>query len=218
MTELNDEQSLADPIYEALKSAIMAGEIAPGEPLRQDEIARSHGVSKIPVREALLRIEVDGFVLFRKNKGAVVRELSAAEILELMDIRVALECRALELAIPHMVEADLEAARRVLEDYEQGVDPVVWSALNIRFHQTLYEPCGNGPLLQMIGDLRARLGPVIRLLVTETSGFKRPHEEHRAILAACEAGEVARAVDLLRRHIETTRKETAARLRRRKLS
>lgn len=208
-------QVTAEPIYDALKSAIMAGDLLPGEPLRQDEIARNHGVSKIPVREALLRLEGDGFVTFRKNKGATVRELTPHEILNLLDIRVALECKALELAIPHMVHSDFDKADRILAEYGESTDISTWSDLNVRFHQALYDPCDNPLLLQMIDDLRARIGPVTRLLVTETSGLERPHQEHHRILDACKAGEVEKAVDLMRQHIETTKKETAARLRRR---
>lgn len=208
-------QVTAEPIYDALKSAIMAGELLPGEPLRQDEIARNHGVSKIPVREALLRLEVDGFVTFRKNKGATVRELTPQEILNLLDIRVALECKALELAVPHMVHSDFDKADNILSEYGESTDISTWSDLNVRFHQALYDPCDNPLLLQMIDDLRARIGPVTRLLVTETSGLERPHQEHHRILDACKAGEVGKAVDLMRQHIETTKKETAARLRRR---
>lgn len=215
MGATKDEQLTADPVYESLKADIIAGNLAPGEPLRQDEIARQHGISKIPVREALLRLEVDGFVLFRKNKGAIVRELSAQEVLNLIDIREALECKAIELAVPFMIESDLVAAREVIEAYGRELTVEAWSRLNIRFHQILYEPCGNAPLLQMIDDLRARIGPVMRLMVSETSGLERPHAEHQAILQACVAHDAAKAVSLLRQHIQTTRKETAAKLMRR---
>ncbi len=215
MNDMKPDQLTADPIYDAIKTAIVSGKLAPGEPLRQDEIARQHGVSKIPVREALLRLEVDGFVLFRKNKGAIVRELSTAEILNLMDIRVALECKALELAIPHMIASDIVAAQALLDTYSHETDSASWSEMNVLFHRALYEPCGNALLLQMIEDVRSRMGPFLRLMVSETSGLKRPHAEHRSILQASAAGEVEKAVELLRRHIETTKKETAARLRRR---
>lgn len=215
MNDLTGDQISADPIYDAIKEAIVNGTLAPGEPLRQEEIARNHGVSKIPVREALLRLEVDGLVLFRKNKGAIVRGHSAEEILNLMDIRSALECKALELAVPNFVDSDIAAARAILDTYSHETTSEAWSKLNLRFHSRLYEPCGNALLLEMISDVSVRMGPATRMLVSETTGLKRPHGEHIAILNAVEAGQTDRAVELLRRHIETTRKEMAARLRRR---
>ena len=207
--------SLSKPIYDALKEDIITGKLAAGKPLRQDEIAKEHGVSKVPVREALLKLESDGFVVFRKNCGATVRELSIAEILHLMDIRVALECKALELAIPNLIQADLVEAKRILDEYTDEDSLSYWSKMNQRFHHLLYEPCGNVQLLEMIAEVQRKMGPTIRLLVTETTGLTRPQAEHRDILRACEANNVALGVELLKQHIETTKKETAAMLRRR---
>jgi DNA-binding GntR family transcriptional regulator len=114
-----------------------------------------------------------------------------------------------------MIDSDIATARELLDTYSHEIDALSWSRLNARFHQALYEPCGNAVLLQMIDDIQSRPGPSLRRLVSETSGLKRPQEEHRAILEASAAGDVVRAVELLRAHIETTKKETAARLRRR---
>lgn len=208
-------RSAAEPIYQALKTGILSGELAPGQPLRQDEIARLHGVSKIPVREALLRLEIDGYVLLRKNRGATVRGLSAPEILNIMDIRVALECLALGLAISQMGPSDLAEARRVLDQYAQATNVARLSALNLEFHQALYAPSDNAELLRMISDLQHRIGPYIQHEMTRATGHVRPQDEHLEILLACEAQDTDRAVSLLRRHIETTKREMAARLRRR---
>ncbi|WP_323764071.1 GntR family transcriptional regulator [Marinovum sp.] len=207
-------QSTADRIYEILRERIICGAVTPGIALRQDEIARELGVSKIPVREALLKLEADGFVTFRKNRGATVRDLSSDEILNLIEIRAALECRALELAIPNMIDADYETAAEILETYAGTTQAAGLSALNLKFHQALYEPCGNHILLRLISDVQQRIGPALRAFVTQTSGLHRPHAEHREILAACRAQDIGRAVSLLRDHIKTTRKEVAARLRR----
>ena len=115
--------------------------------------------------------------------------------------------------VGHTAEALVLNGQTIRLTHEKTIE--AWSRLNLRFHQILYEPCGNPPLLQMIEDLRARIGPVLRLLVTETSGLARPHGEHQEILDACTARDTAKAVGLLRQHIQTTRKETAAKLRRR---
>ncbi len=206
--------SAADPIYDELRTQILSGTIKPGTPLRQDEIAKRFGVSKIPVREALRRLEVDQLVVFERNKGAAVRGYSESEILQLLDIRIALECRALELAIPNMIESDFRDMRKLLSDYARRTQVAEWSDANLRFHQMLYEPCGNTQLLLMINDLQAKLGQYLRLLVSTASGLERPMREHDEILDACERGDINTAVDKLRKHIEVTQKEVAAFLRR----
>lgn len=211
---ISSGKSMAEAVYDTLKEAILKGGLAPGEPLRQDVIAKQYGMSKIPVREALLKLEAEGYVLFRKNRGAIVRGLSSEEVLHLMDIRSALECKALELAIPNLAGSDITHAREILDHYADDGRPEGWSDMNRRFHHALYEPCGNVQLLEMIEDIQYRIGPIARLLITETTGFSRPDSEHREILAACQKGNVVEAVGLLRDHIETSKKETAATLRR----
>lgn len=206
--------SAADPIYDDIRAAILSGEIAPGAPLRQDEIAKRFGVSKIPVREALRRLEIDNLVVFERNKGASVRHYSETEVLQLLDIRIALECRALELAVPNMIATDFRDMRQLLEQYASRTDPAEWGAMNARFHHMLYEPCGNPQLMKMIGDLQGKLGQFLRLLVSTASGLERPMREHDDILEACERGDIQTAVQVLREHIETTQKEVAAFLRR----
>ncbi|NIA71329.1 GntR family transcriptional regulator [Pelagibius litoralis] len=206
--------SASQPIYEALRNDILSGKLSGGVPLRQDEIARNHGVSKMPVREALMKLEAEGYVLFRKNKGATVREISVTELLNLMDIRVALECKALEMAIPNQIQSDFDEIAKILGDYSQSCTTAHWSEMNQKFHYMLYEPCGNAQLLEMITDIQRRIGPVTRVVVTEASGFERPNKEHQDILQACKQGDVERGVALLQAHIITTKKEAAARLRR----
>jgi len=212
--KVQDAASAADPIYENLRAQILTGGLAAGAPLRQDDIAKKHGVSKIPVREALQRLEVENLVVFRRNKGATVKQFSEIEILQLLDIRLALECRALELAVPNMIESDFTKMQALLNDYAKKTKVSQWSKLNSDFHDMLYEPCGNPQLKSMIADLQDRLGQYLRLLVTEASGLERPMREHQEILTACETGDLAKAVGTLRIHIEATQKEVAAFLRR----
>ena len=87
-------------VREELRRAISQGEFAPGVQLRQDELAERFGTSRIPVREALRQLEAEGFVTLLPNRGAVVSDLSIDEVIELLEIRIALECHALRLAIP----------------------------------------------------------------------------------------------------------------------
>src|SRR6266568_8237789 len=115
--------STPDAVREALRRAISAGELAPGIQLRQDELAEKFGTSRIPVREALRHLEAEGFVTFLPNRGAVVSDLSIDEVVELLEIRIALECHALRLAIPAMGEIDLDEADKILRSYDNEPDP-----------------------------------------------------------------------------------------------
>ena len=205
----------ANDIFEDLKDRIVSGELAGRTPLRQEELAVKFGVSKIPVREALRQLESTGLVEFRPRRGAIVVELTAEDVLDILDVRIALECRALELAVPNLVDDDIRRAQDILTEYSQQTDAKRWSALNARFHWCLYEPCGRRHLLTFISDVQNRMGPFLRLKVTKATGLERPHREHCEILAACDAGDTERAVRLLRNHIETTQKEVAAYCRRR---
>lgn len=207
----------SEPVYRELRADILVGALRGGTPLRQDEIANRHGISKIPVREALRRLEVEGLVEFRPRRGAVVKLVSDTDIIELLDIRIALECRALELAIPNMIESDFELLQEIQEEYSAETERERWSELNLRFHNSILEPCGNSQLLSMIYDIEQRMGALMRLRVTEASGRDRPLREHAEILEACIERDVPRAVSALKEHIEETKKEVAAFLRRKAL-
>ncbi|MDC0737990.1 GntR family transcriptional regulator [Cognatishimia sp. SS12] len=207
-------QSAAAPIYRALKASILASDLPAGRALRQSEIAKQFGVSKVPVREALQKLEAEGFVLLLPNKGAFVREVPAEEVLDLLDIRAALESQAVENAVPQMIETDLQALQANLKAYSEAPDIPAWSQLNLEFHRMLCEPCGNTQLMLMLEDIQLRIGPFLRLTVTEASGMERPRRDHDLIVQACLSGNAKEAAALVRRHIQETKKEVAAFMRR----
>jgi DNA-binding GntR family transcriptional regulator len=198
--------SAPDAVREALRRAISAGEMAPGFQLRQDELAERFGTSRIPVREALRQLEAEGFVTFLPNRGAVVSDLSIDEVIELLEIRIALECHALRLAIPAMGDIDLDDAKEILRSYDEEPDPEKWGAFNWRFHKALYAPCNRPRLLAMIEANYGHVGRFTRALVSRATGKDRPQREHYQLLEFCRDGEVERAVRLLREHIVQTQK------------
>src|SRR6185503_14103153 len=103
---LNGDAPLADSIRGRLRDAILTGGFAPGEHLREVEIAAKYDVSRGPVREALLQLEREGLVLLRRNRGAVVARLSRADLDEVYSLRLALERLAVVEAARHGTEAD----------------------------------------------------------------------------------------------------------------
>ncbi|MET4387489.1 DNA-binding GntR family transcriptional regulator [Bradyrhizobium sp. F1.4.3] len=198
--------SAPDAVRDALRRAISAGEMAPGHQLRQDELAERFGTSRIPVREALRQLEAEGFVTFLPNRGAVVSDLSIDEVVELLEIRIALECHALRLAIPAMGDIDLDDAREILRSYDEEPDPEKWGAFNWRFHKALYAPCNRPRLLAMIEANYGHVGRFTRALVSRATGKDRPQREHYQLLEFCRDGEVEKALRLLREHIVQTQK------------
>lgn len=192
----------------------MNGKLESGTMLRQDALAEQFGTSRIPVREALQRLEGEGLVHIHPNKGAVVTHLSLQDVLELMDIRIALECRALVLAVPNMDEEDLERAAEHLRAYDKEENPKKWPKLNQQFHQALYASCERQRLLAMIRANVEQIGRFTSEQVSLTVGKRRPQEEHWAILDACRAGRQEDASRLLQQHILHTQKSLQAAARR----
>ena len=115
----------------ALRNAIVDGVMPAGEPLKQDEIAARFQVSKIPVREALKRLEAEGLVTFVQNCGAVVAIMSTEEIGEYLDIRCVLEAKAAELSAPHVTQGTLELAQRYLDTFKEEDSPRERANLNL---------------------------------------------------------------------------------------
>ena len=193
--------------YVEIKRRILEGELAEGSPIRQDDIAVTLGVSKIPVREALMRLQSEGLVKFIPNVGAMVATLTVMDYIEMLDMRLALECRALELAVPNMASTDIARAQELLSAYHSAMDNEEWSDLNAQFHDTLYAPADRPRLLATIQSVQEHMGRLLRLRVTMAAQHDRSHDEHVQILDACQRGDVKDAVRLLRKHIEQTQKE-----------
>ncbi len=205
-------------VYHALKQQILENILVANQPIRQDKIAAQFDVSKIPVREALKQLESEGLVEFKPRRGAFVTELNEADIIETLEIRLALECHALKLAIPNMTSADFDQAETILENYKQANDMEIWSELNRQFHHCLYAPCGLTKLISMIETIKQRTKAFIPLKVTQLSGLEKPHKEHLAILSACKEVNIELAEKLLSKHIENTKKNIKAYFRNQKLA
>ncbi|ACM39522.1 MULTISPECIES: GntR family transcriptional regulator [Rhizobium/Agrobacterium group] len=203
-------KSAPEVVRDGLRESIVSGQYDPGQQLRQDELAEQYGTSRIPVREALRQLETEGLVTISPNKGAVVKGFSLDDIVEMFDIRIALECRALKLAVPNFAIEDVEMARQILEEYDASPEPTNWGEMNWRFHWTLYAPCDRPRLLSMIEANYGHVNRFIRTQVSMASGKARPQKEHLEILDLCQKGDVASAAALLESHIEQTQRSLQA--------
>ncbi len=196
-------------VLEAIKHAILTGELRPGRPLVETDLAEMLGVSKTPVREALKTLAGAGLVTMNPYKGAVVRVVDDEQARHVYDARLLLEPAALARAVHGEPAAGhgWQPARTALAHAASARDPAERSLANRDFHRALYAGCGNPLLVRMLDDLRDATA-----LITVASwqqdppgltvpSWQREAGEHQAILAAAEQGAASRAADLLRAHI-----------------
>lgn len=201
-----DIRNSADTIAAALRAEIWNGKLKSGEPLRQAEIAARYGVSKIPVREALFQLKAEGLVTFYPNRGAVVSELSAAEVDEIYTMRAALETTALQRAIPRLTIAELTRADEILSALDQEKNIARWSELNWEFHAILYDPANMPRLMEWVKTLHFNVSRYLIIYLAGMDYQNQSQNEHRQILSACRQGDVQTAANLLQQHLQLASK------------
>ena len=192
-------QSIAD----ALRVEILRGNLQGGQPLKQDEIAAQFGVSKIPVREALVQLQAERLVNFYPNRGAFVSELSAAEADEIYVMRIALEKEILARAIPHLTVSHLKQAGKILDAIDHEDNIAKWGELNWEFHATLYSPAGLPRVMETLRTLHTNIARYLVLYLAGMDYQNKSQREHRALLQACRAGEVEKAEEILDGHLRS---------------
>ena len=190
---------------EALREKILHGDYPEGAPLRQDALAAELGVSRIPVREALRQLEVEGLVTFSPHVGAIVSKLSLDDISELFELRALLETELFKRALPNLTPEILDRADAVLDAYDAALDHgdvAAWGELNWEFHSTLLAAADRPLTLNVLSMLHNQSDRYTRLQLKLTHGEDRARHEHRAIAEAAREGNSKKAAQLLRSHVE----------------
>ncbi|SHJ74900.1 transcriptional regulator, GntR family [Shimia gijangensis] len=199
--DIGKSASAAKLVFEAVRKAIIEGELREGEPLRQDELARLFNTSRIPVREALTILEQQGLVKTERFKGSVVAGHSLEEASEIFDFRALLETEVIRQAVPNMTPETLETARAVIERFSSASDPMMYGDLNREFHETLYRASGLTYHMGLIVNSLDRIDRYLRAQLVISEGTKRATREHLDILAACERGNAELASQITAEHI-----------------
>jgi len=200
-------RSLSDLTYELVRKRILAGDIPPGAPLRQDAIADELGVSKIPLREALGRLEQDGLLSSNPNRGYAVRPLSAGEAAEVFELRLKIEPGAAAQGARRADDAQRAAAAAALDALERAQaqgDLGEHMAMNRVFHMALIRPCGS-VTYQLLERLHILAERYVRVHLEPTGRGARARREHRALLKAWSEGDAVRMEPLVAQHILATR-------------
>lgn len=196
-------KTISQMVYEVLKEAMVSGAFAPGEWLRQEWLAGAIGVSRIPVRTALIQLESEGLVELHPHRGARVRTLTSAQINEIFRLRVLLESYALRRSMMRVTPsrvAELEILAQELDAQPEGSQ---FLDARVRFYRALYDAQHNPLLVQMIEDLRGHLG---RYLLGIRLDHRHEHHLHAELVAYMANGDSAGAESWLNAHLEVVRK------------
>ena len=200
----NPQRATALP-YTTLKQELLDGVIRPGERIVDTDVCARLGVSRTPVREALLALERDGLVRIVPRQGYFASEISVSDALDAYQLRFILEPIATALAARQITDRELSELRGVLAALSELEDDPSESALvhaielNKAFHVGIAEASGNGRLARVMSDLMDALGRLVRVdLRTRTSAAATWRFEHHQILAALEARDPERAAEAVR--------------------
>ncbi|MCY4460715.1 MAG: GntR family transcriptional regulator [Albidovulum sp.] len=185
-----------------LRKRILSGQISWGSELKIQALAEEFGVSIMPVREALRMLATEGLIEMRPRRSPLVSMPDIGEILEINEIRQALEPMALESAIERHTKKSLTACRRIVDADRACSDPGKKVELNCKFHKSLLAPSAK---TRFLSTIEAQYGAISLfahyLVVRENFVIGMPHFEHEAILGAVEKRDAATALELLQQHI-----------------
>lgn len=194
--------STADLIANELKKMLNNGIFSDGDRLVERDLASQFSVSRIPMREAIKRLENDGLVEIFPNRGAVVKKLSVADVDEIYQLRALLESEAIFLSVNNLTFEELAKAELIHNVLESSTDFVQQGRLNRELHDLLYSKCNNSRLLSMIDNARnqiERYEYLQRNLLSKTVFFQ---EDHHSILEACKQRNAELAKEKTKEHIQ----------------
>jgi DNA-binding GntR family transcriptional regulator len=190
-------------VYDAIRERILTGAYGPGYRVVIDALALEFGISALPVREAIRRLEAEGLVVYRPNAGAQVTPADPALFEDELTVLSLLEGSATALAAPHLTEADLDRLRAATDrmvDAMERMDPLVFGRHNREFHNVIYDRCPNQALVDITREVERRLDAIRRTVFT--------HIPYRGAMSIAEHREL---IDLLAGGARADRIERAAR-------
>ena len=202
---LESYKPLRDLVLEALREAILNGTLKPRERLMEIQLAEELGVSRTPVREALRKLELEGFIVMVPRKGAYVADLSIKDIADVFEIRIALEGLAAALAAERITDEELEAMEKHLVEKAEAIkknDMVKLVEVDTKFHEALYGASRNDRLITIINNLREQIQRFRTSSLAMPGRMQQSLEEHRSIVEAIQSRDIALARQTAQEHIE----------------
>jgi len=202
---LDSYQPLREVVGAALRQAITGGILQPGERLMESQLAEELGVSRTPVREAIRKLELDGFVVMLPRRGTYVADLSLKDIHDLYEVRTALDSLAAELATERINEEELERLERLvvqISEYAEAGDVDKVAETDGLFHEIIYEASRNSRLIAVIHNNWDQANRYRYRSLAYPGRLKDTCDEHRRLVEAIAQRDAALAAQLAAKHIE----------------
>lgn len=194
----------SETLREAIEEQIAVGKLKPGDHLDETELAKEFGVSRTPIREALIQLASTGIVMMRRRRGAVVAEIGPQQLVEMFEVMAEIEAMSGRLAARRMSAAEhaqLRAAHEACREAAEAKDSDEYFYRNEAFHDCIYAGSHNTFLTEQARTLHRRLRPYRRLQLRVRDRVSNSYAEHDAVVKALIAGDEERTAELLRQHI-----------------
>lgn len=203
--KLDKYKPLREIVFETLREAIIQGRLRPGERMMEIQLAEEMGVSRTPVREAIRKLELEGFVVMVPRKGAFVAGISIKDIVNVFEVRAAMEALAAGLAAERITSEEMEELERSLVQINEvssrdNIDDIV--ALDSSFHDIIYRASRNERLIQIVTHLQEQIHRFRTASLSQPGRTKWALGEHKKIVEAISDRNVELAQSLAREHIE----------------
>ncbi len=206
---LDSYQPLREVVCESIRDAIRKGILKPGERIMEIQLAEELGVSRTPVREAIRKLELEGYVVMMPRRGTYVANMSIRDISEIFEIRTALESLSNGLAAERITPEELEHLQRLLvmiSSYIETKDMDKIVETDIEFHDLLYHAARNSRLVGIISNLRDQLTRFRTLSMSYPGRLEATLDEHRMIVEAIAQGDSRAAKKAAEKHMENSEK------------
>lgn len=199
-------ESRTSQLKESIEQDIISGRLKPGDPLDENALALQFGVSKTPIREALLQLCSLGLVDFKPRHGAFVAKLTIRQLVGMIEVMAELEALSAQLAARRMDLAERRALSAIHERSRAFVSTgnvTEYERCNLEFHEAIYSGSHNAYLEHQLKEIRGRLAPYRRLPFQQTGQMHRSFSEHAAIASAIINGDHEAALREMNAHVTT---------------
>jgi len=203
--EMNAYLPLRDVVFNALREAILRGDLKPGERLMEIQLANKLGVSRTPIREAIRMLEQEGLAVTMPRKGAEVAKMTLKGMEDVLEIRAALDELACQLACQRITEEQLQRLEQKKKDFELSLKTANVKKIaeaDVNFHDIIYEATGNPKLVFMLNNLREQVYRYRVEYLKKSENYPVLIKEHEAIYQSLMEHSMENATLAIREHVE----------------